>query len=161
MKNIKQILRNITILYYIFLALLLLQLVLEFIPDFLEGFSYGSQNADKQSTLFTVIAFPITIVFIWSTVLMVRLLISVGKSIYRRNIFNPKTVKLINRYAIIYGALLALTFVGMSTYRGPETDMIETYYEIVSRAMQVILIVMFGQVLNIGCILKQEQELTI
>lgn len=168
MKQIDKILHRISILFYIFVGI--------FIISFCYGSHIAFSGAMAQSTvdleqdsLWAMIVIWITILImfvtsVWSIVLFVRLLIVIGKSIARKNIFAMQTVRLINRYAVIATILMACVLT-VQLMRpdiiAPDESDTFIYMEVISGASSIVMLLMFAQVLKIGNILKQEQELTI
>lgn len=168
MTDINKILSRITILYYIFIVVLVADFAYSLWASFLTGFEQGRQSAqaimenDPYSLLFMVVWGILTIIVcVWVLVRFVILLISLGRSIATKNIFNPKTFKHINRYAVIYAVSLVMMFVSQVTGTPSEIELHDQIMSLLSGASTIVLLLLFAQVLKIGNILKAEQDLTI
>ncbi|MEG2336261.1 MAG: DUF2975 domain-containing protein [Bacteroidales bacterium] len=106
---------------------------------------------------------------LWTLVLGIRLLINVGKSIFRKDIFNLKTITLCKRYALVL-AILSVSL-GLSSIMNEQAvaqyfvntdwDFIFSFPIDLNGISTAILVYLFSEILKIGYLLKQEQELTI
>lgn len=167
MKPIDQILNRISVLFYIFAGLFVVSTVYAFIVGFcgLAGTPRAPQEHQSLVMLIAIAILGLTMIVagVWAIVLFVRLLVSIGKSIARRNIFDLQTVRLINRYAILNGVCILLLIIFHFVEPGlySQTEGVFMYSEMLSNAGSLAMLLMFGQVLKIGYILKQEQDLTI
>lgn len=165
MNQIDQILKRISIFYYIFVGLFILGGVYSFVVAFVNAANRPSISFEGASvaTLISLLVFSILLTFVavWTIVIFVKLLIVIGRSIARHNIFSLRTVRIINRYAILNTALLVMVMINdviMSQY--VDTDP-HIYTDMITSASSMVMLLMFAQVLKIGYLLKQEQELTI
>lgn len=174
MERIPQILRNISILYYVLLALFVGVIAFDVIPNFIDGvatdFNEGRAMAQRNrgagvaDTIVMILSFPMTVAFIWSIVLLIRLIYYTGRSIARKDIFNPKCRRLINKYAIISGSMFVLmTIISLTDWSAGKytRNITELIYEILVQGMLITMLVILGQLLRIGEIFKREQNLTI
>lgn len=168
MTDINKILSRITILYYIFIVVLVADFAYSFGTGFLTGFEQGRQSAqamienDPYSLLYMAVWSLLTIViYIWALVLFVILLVSLGRSIATKNIFNPKTFKHINRYAVVYASSLVMMFVSELIGSPAGLELHDLIMNLLSGASTIVMLLLFAQVLKIGNILKAETDLTI
>lgn len=174
MENFSRILRNINILYYVLLVLFVGVICFDIIPGFYDGFQQGFEGGvdigkrigelGTVDIIMKLLAIPMIVAFFWSIILLFKLIYHTGRSIARKDIFNPKCRRLINRYAIVAGSMfilmtiITLTQWSIGRYSREITDLI---YDVLVQGVQIVILVILGQVLKIGEILKKEQNLTI
>lgn len=103
-------------------------------------------------------------------VVMVMFLINVGRSIARKDIFNRKTVRLCRWFAV----LVVVTTLGMGLSELIESMSVVEYLDgtgwvvdqmsysvVVDGVVTGVLFLLFAEILSMGCILKEEQDLTV
>lgn len=162
MRNINHILHRISILYYVFLALYIVSIVysvtLSVVNSMDSGREYDIDHASGLMFVLLVVCLVALIVAtVWTIVLFVKLLITIGKSIKRKNIFNLRTVNLINRNAILNGVLLVLICITEILFKSDiDRQSLSLFEDMMGGALQLVMMLIFGQVLKIGYILKQE-----
>lgn len=106
---------------------------------------------------------------VWAIVLTIRMVINLGRSIVRKDIFNPKTIRLCRWYALMiaiysvsFGFHVYIKEVTVAPYLdGTQWEFIPSFPLDLSTLTVALMIYMFSEILKIGGILKQEQELTI
>lgn len=106
---------------------------------------------------------------IWALILTLRLIINLGRSIIKKEIFNSSTIRLCRWYALMiaiystsFGVHTYMTDITVAPYlEGTQWEFIPSFPFDLSTLTIAILIYIFSEILNIGKILKQEQELTI
>lgn len=102
-------------------------------------------------------------------ILSIILLINIGKSIIRKDIFNLKTIKLCKQYAlvlIIFSVLMGVSrfldeYAVAQFFKVTDWDFISSFPLDLTGISTAILVYLFSEILKIGYLLKQEQELTI
>lgn len=130
-------------------------------------------DGEKPSTGYTIfkVFFMLFAVVsgIWALVLTFKVIIRIGYSIIKKDVFNARIIRTCRRYAIII-AVFAVThglldFVEgwmISGYlHGTEWEFTLRFPFNLSMLSSAVLVYMFSEVLRIGNILQQEQELTI
>lgn len=167
MKQIDFILSHITMLFYIFVGLSILGTAYGLVmmpssdvsPEALAQF----KKMGISGAMFLILLFlALFTAGVWSTVLFIILLVRIGSAIARKNIFDMRVVRVINRYAILTGItlfLMLLVFMIMPANLTPDDFWIKS--STISAASSTVMLLILGQVLRIGHILKQEQELTV
>lgn len=106
---------------------------------------------------------------IWAVVLTVMLILNLGRSIVRKDIFNMRTIRLCRWYAVMI-AIASVSY-GISTYideavvadylRGTEWEFTPSLPLNLSGMTVALMVYIFSEILKIGHTLTQEQELTI
>lgn len=168
MTSTNKILKRITLLYYIFIVVLVVDFAYSFGTGFYEGFSQGQQHAEHlaktspYALLIVSIWSLLTVaIYLWAFVLFILLVVSLGKSIAHQNIFNPHTGRFINRYALVYAISIAMMFVDPLIVSASGISMHDVIMNALSGASTIVMLLLFAQVLKIGSILKAETDLTI
>lgn len=166
MKQTDQILKRISVLFYFFVALFIVGTIYGFSIGFMKGLDQVGPPTEGIALL-KVVAKVIASLFIlipsiWSFVLFIQLLTSIGRSIAQKNIFNTRTIELINRYAKIYVVLIISMTLFAIIFNEPFVDgWLNFISELLTELSSVVMLLILGQVLKIGYILKEEQELTV
>lgn len=167
MKNINPILHRISIFYYIFIALYILASIYGMSIVIVNSVgpkpSPYINNESMISPIFFIAWSLISLAaIIWYFVVFIKLLTTVSRSIKRKNIFNLRTVKLINHNVIVNGVMLILIFIAEISFKTSiDKNSLSLFEDIITGSLQIVMMLIFGQVLKIGYILKQEQKLTI
>lgn len=168
MPVINKILSRITILYYIFIAVLMTDFAYSFSIGFLDGFNSGHEQASQmaeanpEGLIVAAIWSLVSIaVFFWMIVQFIILMVSLGRSVARKNIFNLRTVHHINRYAMTYAFWLAALFIGHFIKESATLELHDVVGNVLSGSATIVMLLLFAQVLKIGNILKAETDLTI
>lgn len=167
MKQIDKILHHISILFYIFVGLFVVGTIYGFFAGLLSNATTKpsvDHHSITEAAIMCTVALMMIVAGVWSMILFVKLLVNIGRSIARKNIFDLKTVRIINRYSIMYSITILLLLIFQIGFRDFISNDIEEIYffsEMISSTTSMVMLLMFGQVLRIGYILKQEQELTI
>lgn len=168
-KPIDHILHRLTIFYYIFLVVTIASVV----AGFSYGLSMGMDRANQQASYMATFSTPTMVVFVaswtilciasvWMIVLFIRMIITIGRSIRHKDVFDLRLVKLIHRFVILYTVTIVCAYVNVMTHVNPvKLPMMEIMTEFLSAISTVVILLIFCEVLKIGHILKAEQELTI
>lgn len=171
MEKYNKILGRITWLYAILMLTFITYLVMSVSPDFTNAFSEGFKEGSKvakdgytPSILPTILAFPTLGVFGWFMVLLVKLIIRSTKAVIRKDIFNQKLIKTLNRFSLLYIITFVLMFVFNLTLSYAEDlpfKLQDAFTMVLSVSINAMVLLIMVQVLKIGQTLKEEQDLTI
>lgn len=168
MKNIAQYLSTISKLYYVLLSLIFAQAIyISVIQTFVEPSNHQTSSVFEQGSLFQQIflvpfALTLFVVFVWLLTLLVKLVLCMRRAIRNKNVFDLTTAKILNRYVVVNLCGWGLVMLASIVFHDIEyfNYKIDIVNEIDYFASMVIYLI-FAQVIRIGYILKQEQELTI
>lgn len=168
MKNINKYLNEISKFYYVLLSLIIAQAIyIVVIKRFIEPnneyiSSVFEQGNLIQKILFVPFVLAIFVIFIWLLTLLVKLILCMRKAIQSKNVFDLATAKIINRYVVINISGWCLAMLASVVFHN--IDYFQYKIDIVNEIdffASMVIYLIFAQVIRIGYILKQEQELTI
>ncbi len=166
MKNIDKTLRLITVLYVIFLALFILEIVVDGVPSFMEGLNDAKATRSVAENggfhwAYGVIAIPMTGIMIWWIIEFVKLLVYTTISVFRKDIFNDKLILTLTRFSILFAVVMISIFVlhyFVNNFENVTSRSASSYIELM---MQIVILLILGQVLRIGKRFKDENDLTV
>lgn len=141
---------------------------MSFVYGFSKVFKDGT-NVDMsslsivESVVFMANQLLIIIGSIWVLVLFIKMCVIIGRSLRDKNPFDLRIVKIVYRYIIISLVVSLLSYISFVIM--DELMLIVSAYELVSDVLSsvstVVMLLIFCDVLKIGHILKEEQDLTI
>ena len=161
MEKLEKIISNIRLLYYCFVVFF----VVSGLYSFYVGLKspLGELDVTEQHNfgfmIWTLLISILSLVAnVWTLVLFIQLLICLGRSIAKKDIFNLKTVKIINRYAVLaFISAILSCFLYYTVYNEPD----HFNLLMVSGIQNIIILLIFGQVIRIGNYFQEEYDLTV
>ncbi len=161
MERLEKIISNIRALYYCFVVFYVMSGLYSFYVSLTSPFGQiemGEELSIGYALWVLIISILSLTASVWTVVLFIKLLICLGRSIARKDIFNLRTVKIINRYALLTLICAGMTFLMCNTVYNDAS-----YFNLimVSGLQNTIILLIFGQVIRIGNYFQEEYDSTV
>ncbi|MEG1664780.1 MAG: hypothetical protein RR931_04955 [Mucinivorans sp.] len=156
-------------LYYALMVVIVVSVVSSGVMGFINGLDMAQQKTISILDGMAMVAFQILsvifmVIMVYFAIVFIRYLILIAHSIKDKDIFNDRLILATQRFAITYGGVVLLCYVMLEVSPIAEqhkTDWMMAIIDCLGEIVTVIVLLIMAQVLKIGNILKQEQELTV